>query len=220
MFFKLHTRRGFFKDKKEKGGSSRKSGIFRLMKGEKTAATTELFPTIEAGITFSMSEDYEESLVQSEIENDVTVKEDERTVTFSEAEVMQNELNHIRSLRAKQEEINKMRAVLEELKATHARKIAEKEKQLVKTVEIFEKLLNEREEEVTSPNRVGRNQGRVDKGVLNTYGVPARPARGENEELAILVLVRDKSGGRQCAANVVWLQLRCTTSNPIPVVLA
>lgn len=149
MFFKLHTRRGFFKDKKEKGGSSKKSGIFRLMKGEKTAATTELFPTIEAGITFSMSEDYEESLVQSEIENDITVKEDERTITFSEAEVMQNELNHIRSLRAKQEEINKMRAVLEELKATYARKIAEKEKQLVKTVEIFEKLLNEREEEVT-----------------------------------------------------------------------
>ena len=44
----------------------------------------------------------------------------ESTITFTETEVMRNELNHIRQLSTKQGEIHMLESVLDELKVVHA----------------------------------------------------------------------------------------------------
>ena len=150
MFFKFHTRRGVSKGKKEKESASTRSrgGIFRQQKGDEKVAASEFFPTIEAGITFSMSEDYEDSPVEIEVEDESVLQEMEPTITFTEKEVMRNELNHIRQLSAKQSKIHMLESVLEELKVVHAEKVAEKEEELATTEKAFETMLNQTEEEL------------------------------------------------------------------------
>ena len=153
MFFKFHTRRGVSKGTKENRSarSSSKGGIFRQKKTVKTVATIELFPTIEAGLTFSLSEDYDDAPVLCEVDDDDddVVQEEEPTITFTEKEVMQNELNHIRKMRGKEAEVDKMKTVMDELKAAHVKKMAKREEELARTKEVFAKVLNKKEEELT-----------------------------------------------------------------------
>ena len=143
MFLKFRIHRSGSKaeaDKKVLQGSSGSTmkGRFRRSKLAKESAAV---PNIEQTLTMTTSVDSEEMPTpSSEIEDVVQ----EATIAFTEKEIIQNELNHMRKFMAKQDEVNAMVAVLEELKTSHALKIAAKEDELIETKETYELLLNER----------------------------------------------------------------------------
>jgi hypothetical protein len=135
-------------DKKDQQGSGGKKGRFRRSLSSKQSpvvvSTNTATIGIEQTLTMTTSVDFEETPPPSEIEDVV----EEPTIAFTEQEIMQNELNHMRKFMAKQDEVNAMAAVLEELKTSHALKLAAKEDELMETKETYELLLNEKEEQL------------------------------------------------------------------------
>lgn len=137
------------KDNKQgSGGGMMTKGRFRRSQSKKnkeSSSSSLVSPSIGETLTMTTSVDSEDtSAPTSEIEDVV----EERTIAFTEEEIMQNELNHMRQYMAKQEEVNAMAAVLEELKTSHALKLAAKEEELIETKETYELLLNEKEEQL------------------------------------------------------------------------
>jgi hypothetical protein len=145
MFLKFRIHRSGSKaeaDKKvQQGSSGSKKGRFRR---SQLAKESHAVSSIEQTLTMTTSVDSEDKPTPSEMEDVVQ----EATIAFTEQEIIQNELNHMRKFMAKQEEVNAMVAVLEELKTSHALKIAAKEDELIETKETYELLLNEKEEQL------------------------------------------------------------------------
>jgi DNA gyrase/topoisomerase IV subunit A len=106
---------------------------------------------IELALTMSLSHDEGEEEKQSvgcilSTQNEVPNPE---VVTFTQQQVMQNSLFHLRQLNAKQEEITKLKVVTDELKATYAKRITEKEEELAQTRADFEDVLQKKQNELT-----------------------------------------------------------------------
>lgn len=153
-----------FNKNKKKSSSSEKTasskavpaparrGVFRRasltsqpwLKKEENEAT-EATPSIQQGITWTMSEDEEHTTTSSKsiqpvavkkITMDSTAKQEtkrkitiERTLTFTEKEVMQNQLYHMRQLIAKDQEIAQKQQVNQEMRQQFNKTLAELKEQ-------------------------------------------------------------------------------------------
>jgi hypothetical protein len=131
------------------------NGIFR-----RSRRSHEKNPTIEQSITWTMSEEaasesssspthshsltneplVDVSKIRRSVESHLT---SEPVLTFTETEVMRNELNRIRQFAEKDTEIANLKQVYEELEITHSKEMAEKEEEITKAVDTLEEKENE-----------------------------------------------------------------------------
>ena len=111
-------------------GSQPRSSIFRKASSTKEG---ENVPTVEPALTFSLSQD--EADAASDVDHLLLTQSPKvqkiSSYIFTEQELMQNELNHMRQLASKQEEIAKLQKVHEEL----SQRLASKEEELEQTKE-------------------------------------------------------------------------------------
>lgn len=140
MFLKkLRTRRA---DKADKPQATKQSkSIFR--KHTDYAA----IPEIQHVLTMTTSEDEEEDLVLvSSTARDLSIAEeihDSEILTFTQQQIMDYELNHMRQL-------NETRREFDEFKASQARVLAIKDSELAQAQADFETVLHEKEKEVAT----------------------------------------------------------------------
>jgi hypothetical protein len=142
--------------KQSKGGIFRRSGRQGkvVVKSNSSSKQYEAPPDLAPALTMSLSEEMDEDededvtiLSMAEIVAHSTLQE-EPTVTFTEKQVMQNTLQHMRELSTKEREVFKMKSVLEELKSIHWAEIEEKEQEIAACKSDFEQKLNEKEGEL------------------------------------------------------------------------
>jgi chromosome segregation ATPase len=152
MFFKLRTRRV---EKK----ASRKG----------TKLSKESLPDLEPVLTMTMSQDEEEVPCGETFAHNVVLKlttsqdiVSERTVTFTEKQVMENTLNQMRQLSEKhqqvlqmerqlaekQERLRELKALIEDLKTACHKSLTDKDKEIAEARSQFEKALNEKKNEI------------------------------------------------------------------------
>ena len=160
MFFNIHTRRAFPRSAdSNKAGSSARRGIFQAKRRTgKLDPTRDDVPGIGPGLTFSTSEDAEDATLSSDYaainhdkcDVDKTIVESVKpSITFSESEVLENQLTHMRELWLKDEEIIRIETAMKDMKKELLQRVAEKEEQLAKSMASFEKNLIEKEEELS-----------------------------------------------------------------------
>lgn len=110
--------------------------IFRTKK-QTTAKEDVSHPAVEQVLTMTLSEDSTDTTMAPMMEihrASSIVQDEERLITFTETQVLQNALialNQGRQLTEAHQEVDTMKKVLEELKSTHAQKFAEKEQALI-----------------------------------------------------------------------------------------
>ena len=105
-------------------GSQPRSSIFRKASSTKEG---ENVPTVEPALTFSLSQDEADHVLLTQSPKVQKIS----SYIFTEQELMQNELNHMRQLASKQEEIAKLQKVHEEV----SQRLASKEEELEQTKE-------------------------------------------------------------------------------------
>jgi hypothetical protein len=145
MFLKkLRTRRSSKADKidKTKAATKESKSIFRK-------PTDAVDPEIEHVFTMSMSEDEEDVSVSSSstvrvlssIADDI---DDSEVLTFTQRQIMDSELDHMRQLNKQQREMDGA------FKASQARVLAEKEREMAEAKVDFETVLQEKGKEIAT----------------------------------------------------------------------
>lgn len=71
-------------------------------------------------------------------------------VMFTQQQVMENSLHHMRQLQDKQQEVNQMKVVMKELVEKHAERIAEKDEELAQSKHEFTEALREKQIEIVA----------------------------------------------------------------------
>lgn len=114
--------------------TTKKKGFFRrvkLSKSKKANSDAPLLRPLEQAITWTMSDDSASPIAT---EGQVSVSAERvaessvpKIYTFTEDELMQNELNQIRSLSALKEDVRKLKAVSDELASLHKKQLAKKD---------------------------------------------------------------------------------------------
>lgn len=148
-----------------------KSGVFNRRKAvAKDVEEYEPPPDLMPGLTMTLSQetdDEEQSVptmtVSREMDDDVSLlslaeslmsnsgapyESGETTFTFTEKQVMENSLQHMREISAKEREVFKIKTLLEELKSIHWAELQEKAQELAACKSSFEALLNTTEGEL------------------------------------------------------------------------
>lgn len=108
----------------------------RIFRAKQRTDAKDVSPPVEQVLTMTLSEDSTDATMEPVMQvhrASSIVQDEERLITFTETQVLQNALNTMnqgRQLAEAQQEVGTMKKVLKQIKSTHAQKFAEKDQAL------------------------------------------------------------------------------------------
>jgi hypothetical protein len=130
-----------FKDEKQHVSSKRVVKDYEISSHQKD----DEIPSLEQTLTMTTSIDSEDDPTSEDV---IGSSRKESIITFTEREVMQNELNHMRELNIAEERIRELSNTIEELETAHFHQISQLEQEWEISDKRFDSLLYEMEDEL------------------------------------------------------------------------